>query len=121
MNTPNPNLALPSGGVCPSGSSIANDLAPRVHGSPESGFRAAMARIVCGSNQDPKQILRLHRYFAAAGTSLLAIGFLFACRVQGVISSAAFLHIAAAILVAIIVFYIMFRSGLNLKLSDPSL
>src|SRR5450755_2035561 len=80
-----------------------------------------MARIVCGSNQDPKQILRLRRYFAAAGTSLLAIGLLFACQVQGVISGAAFLRIAAAILMAIIVFYIVFRSGLNLKLSDPSL
>jgi diguanylate cyclase (GGDEF)-like protein/PAS domain S-box-containing protein len=80
-----------------------------------------MARIVFGSNQDPKQILRLHRYFAAAGTSLLAIGLLFAGRVQGVISSAAFLQIAAAILLAIVVFYTVFRSGLNLKLSDPSL
>jgi diguanylate cyclase (GGDEF)-like protein/PAS domain S-box-containing protein len=121
MNTPNPNLALPSGGVCPSGSSIADDLAPRVHDSPKSGFRAAMARIVFSSSHDPKQTLRLHSYFAAAGTSLLAIGLLFACQVQGVISSAAFLRIAAAILMAIIVFYIVFRSGLNLKLSDPSL
>jgi diguanylate cyclase (GGDEF)-like protein/PAS domain S-box-containing protein len=80
-----------------------------------------MARIVFSSSQDPKQILRLRRYFAAAGTSLLAIGLLFACQVQGVFSSATFLQIAAAILVAIIVFYIAFRSGLNLKLSDPSL
>jgi len=80
-----------------------------------------MARIVFGCNQDPKQILRLRRYFAAAGTSLLAIGLLFACWVQGVISSAAFLQIAAAILLAILVFYTVFRFGLNLKLSDPSL
>ena len=104
MDIPSPNLPHPSGGVCPRGSAIADDLAPRVYGSPERGFRAAVARIVFGSNQDPKQILRLRRYFAAAGTSLLAIGLLFACRVQGVISSAAFLQIAAAILVAIIVF-----------------
>src|ERR1700687_6186796 len=121
MDTLSPNLQHPSRAVCPSGSAIADDLAPRVHDSPESGFRAAMARIVFGPDQDPKQILRLHRYFAAAGTSLLAIGLLFACWVQGVISSAAFLQIAAAILLAILVFYTVFRFGLNLKLSDPSL
>src|ERR1700682_1732499 len=121
MDTPTPSLPHPSGGVCPSGSAIADALAPRIHASPESSFRAAMARIVFGSNQNPKQILRLHRYFAAAGTSLLAIGLLFACQVQGVISSAAFLQIAAAILLAILVFYTVFRFGLNLKLSDPSL
>ncbi len=80
-----------------------------------------MERIVFGSSQDPKQILRLRRYFAAAGTSLLAIGLLFACHVQGVITQAAFLEIAAAILLAILVFYIVLRSGLNLKLPDPSL
>ena len=57
----------------------------------------------------------------SAGTSVLAIGLLFACQVQGVISGAAFLQIAAAILLAILVFYTVFRSGLNLKLSDASL
>src|SRR6266853_4871245 len=121
MDTPTPYLAHPSAAVCPSASAIADDMAPRVPGSPENALRAAMARIVFSPSQDPKQALRLRRYFAAAGTSLLAIGLLFACQVQGVISSAAFLQIAAAILMAIIVFYIVFRSGLNLKLSDPSL
>ena len=80
-----------------------------------------MARIVFSPSQDPKQALRLRRYFAAAGTSLLAIGLLFACQVQGVISGAAFLQITAAIFLAILVFYIVFRSGLNLRLPDPSL
>src|SRR6202521_6186430 len=121
MDTLSPNLPQPSRAVCRSGSPIANDVAPRVPGSHGSGFRAAMARIVFGSNQDPKQILRLRRYFAAAGTSLLAIGLLFASRVQGVISSATVLQIAAAILLAIPVFYTVFYFGLNLELSDPSL
>jgi diguanylate cyclase (GGDEF)-like protein/PAS domain S-box-containing protein len=121
MDTSNPHLPHPSGEVWPSASAIADDLGPRVHGSPEIGFRAAMARIVFSSCQDSKQTLRLRRYFAAVGTSLLAIGLLFACQLQGVISNAAFLRIAAAILVAILVFYIVFRSGLNLKLPDPSL
>ncbi len=80
-----------------------------------------MARIVFIPSQDPRQILRLRRFFAAAGTSLLAIGLFFACQVQGVISEAAFFEIAAVSLLAILVFYIVFRSGLNLKLPDPSL
>ena len=80
-----------------------------------------MALIVFTLNRDPKQAVRLSRYFAAAGTSLLAIGLLFACEVQGVISQAAFLAIASVTLLAILAFYIVFRSGLNLKLADPSL
>jgi diguanylate cyclase (GGDEF)-like protein/PAS domain S-box-containing protein len=80
-----------------------------------------MARIVFTPSQDPKQILTLRRVFAPAGTSLLAIGLIFACQVQGVISEAAFFEIAAVSLLAILAFYIVFRSGLNLKLPDPSL
>src|SRR5271167_401582 len=109
-------------GAAPSGAFQAEeDIPPRLHNPAEGGLGTAMGRIVFGSSQDPKQILRLRRYFAAAGTSLLAIGLLFACRVQGVITQAAFLEIATAILLAILVFYIVLRSGLNLKLSDPSL
>ncbi|TMG82454.1 MAG: sensor domain-containing diguanylate cyclase [Betaproteobacteria bacterium] len=80
-----------------------------------------MARLIFSSTQGPKQTLRLRRYFAAAGTSLLAIALLFACQVQGVIGKAAFVEISALIVLAIVVFYIVFRSGLNLKLRDPSL
>jgi diguanylate cyclase (GGDEF)-like protein/PAS domain S-box-containing protein len=97
------------------------DVPSRLHNPAEGGLGAAMERIVFGASQDPKQILRLRRYFAAAGTSLLAIGLLFACQVQGIIAQAAFLEIATAILLAIVVFYVVLRSGLNLKLSDPSL
>ena len=102
-------------------SANADGTAPRAHDSPEDAFRSAIARIVFSPSQDSKQGLRLRRYFAAAGTSLLAIGLLFACRVQGVISSVAFWQITAAILLAILVFYVVFRSGLNLRLPDPSL
>ena len=80
-----------------------------------------MARVIFSSSQGPKQTLRLRRYFVAAGTSLLAIGLLFACQVQGVISKAAFVEISALIVLALLAFYIVFRSGLNLKLPDPSL
>ncbi len=121
MDTPTPYLPPPSGTAHPSASVTADDVSPRVLGSTESPLRAALARIVFTPGHDPRQTLRLRRYFAAAGTSLLAIGLLFACQVQGVLSNSAFLQIATAILLAILVFYIVFRSGLNLKLPDPSL
>ena len=81
---------------------------------------AAIGRLVF-PRQDPKQTLRLRRYFAAAGTSLLALGLIFACRLQGAIPAAAFVQIAAIVVLALVVFYGLFRSGLNLRFADPSL
>jgi diguanylate cyclase (GGDEF)-like protein/PAS domain S-box-containing protein len=121
MNTPNHRLPDPSAAALSSVSAHADEIAPRRRSSRESVLGAAIARIVFPPDHDPKQILRLRRFFAAAGTSLLAIGLFFACQVQGVISEAAFFEIAAIVLLAIVVFYIVFRSGLNLKLPDPSL
>ena len=121
MDTPSHRFHRRSTAAPSSASELAGDIGPRRRSLSEGGFRAAIARIVFGSGEDPKQILRLRRYFAAAGTSLLAIGLLFACQVQGVISQAAFHEIAAVILLAILVFYLVFRSGLNLRLPDPSL
>ncbi|WP_092434932.1 sensor histidine kinase [Collimonas sp. OK607] len=63
----------------------------------------------------------MYRYFMAAGTSFLALGLLFACYLQGALSSAAFYQSATLVLLAVLAFYIMFRSGLNLRFSDPSL
>ena len=89
------------------------------HHAGASGLGTMVGRIVFGS--ESRQILRLRRYFAAAATSLLAIGLLFACQVQGVISSSAFFALATVILLAILAFYVVLRSGLNLQLPDPSL
>jgi diguanylate cyclase (GGDEF)-like protein/PAS domain S-box-containing protein len=116
-----PRLNRQPGAVLSSAFELEEGITPRLHHLAASGMAAVVARIVFGSRQDPRQILRLRRYFAAAGTSLLAIGLLFACQVQGVISRAAFFESAAVILLAICVFYVVFRTGLNLKLSDPSL
>ena len=121
MDTPNDRLPDRSDAAPSSASALADDIAPRQHGSREGVLGAAIARIVFTPGQDPKQILRLRRFFAAAGTSLLGIGLIFACQVQGVISEAAFVEIAAVSFLAIVVFYVVFRSGLNLKLPDPSL
>ena len=63
----------------------------------------------------------MRRYFMAAGTSLLAIGLLFACHLLGVLSSAAFYRSASLVLLTALAFYIVFRSGLNRSFGDPSL
>ncbi len=121
MYTPTPCLPQTAGAVRRCASGIADDIPVRAHASPGTLLRAGIARVVDTPSQDPKQILRLRRFFAAAGTALLAIGLFFACQVQGVISQAAFFEIAALILIAILFFYVVFRSGLNLKFTDPSL
>jgi signal transduction histidine kinase/CheY-like chemotaxis protein len=79
------------------------------------------SRIFSVHHDDHKQALRMQRYVMAAGSSFLAIGLLFACSVLGVLPGAAFYRSAALILAAILVFYIVFRSGLNQRFSDPSL
>jgi diguanylate cyclase (GGDEF)-like protein/PAS domain S-box-containing protein len=116
-----PRLSHRPGAVLSSAFELEDGITARLRNPVAGGLGAVVARIVFGASRDPKQILRLRRYFAAAGTSLLAIAFLFACQVQGVISRAAFFEIAAVIVLAILVFYAVFRSGLNLKVPDPSL
>ena len=63
----------------------------------------------------------MRRFFMAAGTSLLATGLMFACYRLGFLSSAAFYQSASLVLLAVLAFYLVFRSGLNLRFSDPSL
>ena len=72
-------------------------------------------------HDDPKQALRMRRYFMAAGTSLLSIGLMLASYLLGFLSRAAFYQSASLVLLAILVFYIVFRSGLNRRFSDPNL
>ena len=63
----------------------------------------------------------MRRFFMAAGTSLLATGLMFACYRLGFLSSAAFYQSASLVLLAVLAFYLVFRSGLNLRFNDPSL
>jgi diguanylate cyclase (GGDEF)-like protein len=73
------------------------------------------------SSDDPQQVLRMGRYLTAAGTSLLAIALLFACFVYGVLPGDAFAMIAVFTLIAILVFFVIFHFGWNLRAADPSL
>ena len=61
------------------------------------------------------------RYMIAAGTSLLVVGLLFACHLLGFLSVAAFYRSSASILLAMLIFYIVFRCRFNQRFADPSL
>src|SRR5215470_3378060 len=54
---------------------------------------------------DGKQALRMRRYFAAAATSLLALGVLHACYLYGALPSDAFVQISVVIVAAILGFF----------------
>ena len=72
-------------------------------------------------HDDFAQALCINRYMIAAGTSLLVIALLLACHLLGFLSSAAFYRSSALILLAVLTFYIAFRSGFNQRFTDPSL
>jgi signal transduction histidine kinase/ActR/RegA family two-component response regulator len=68
-----------------------------------------------------RQALRMRRYLMAAGTSLMVIVLLFLAYVLGGLEWTGFVQGAALISFWVAVFYVAIRSGLNLKLRDPSL
>ena len=70
---------------------------------------------------DERQSLRIGRFLMAAGTSLLVCVTLFACAFLGLLPWRAALEGTAGIVALIVVFYLLFRTGLNLRFSDPSL
>ena len=57
----------------------------------------------------------------SAWMSLFATGLMFASYLLGFLSSAAFYQSASLVLLGVLVFYIVFRSGLNLRFSDTGL
>ncbi|MES2534310.1 MAG: GGDEF domain-containing protein [Pseudomonadota bacterium] len=72
-------------------------------------------------SDDPRQDLRLRRFLMAAATSLLVIlGLLLAASI-GLLPMQVAIHGSGAIASLAVVFYLLLRSGLNLRFSDPSL
>jgi signal transduction histidine kinase/CheY-like chemotaxis protein len=69
----------------------------------------------------PSQALHTQHLGIAAGSFVLAIALLLACAALGILSNTAFLQSAALVLLSYLVFYLVFRSGLNHRCSDPSL
>jgi signal transduction histidine kinase/CheY-like chemotaxis protein len=70
---------------------------------------------------DERQALRLRRYVLAAGTSLMVVVLLYVAYLLGGLEWAGFVQGTALILFWVALFYILFRTRLNLRLPDASL
>jgi len=70
---------------------------------------------------DARQATRMGRFLMAAATSLLVCATLFFCAAMGLLPWRAAVEGSGGIIALILVFYALFRSGLNLRFSDPSL
>ncbi|HEX2829669.1 MAG TPA: response regulator [Burkholderiales bacterium] len=70
---------------------------------------------------DPRQRVRIVRLLIASGSSLLVVALFGLGYLLGFIPEAAFLTGSAMVLGSVALFYVVFRSGANLRFSDPSL
>jgi len=70
---------------------------------------------------DERQRLRMRRFLIASGTSLLVCLVLFVCSYFGVLPLQAAVRGTVGIVALIVLFYVLFRFGLNLRFADPSL
>ena len=78
-------------------------------------------RVPAPTPDDPRQALRIRRYLMAVGTSMLAVAALFIAHLFGVMPRSAALEGTAMILALSVIFYLLFRFGVNRQFSDPSL
>jgi diguanylate cyclase (GGDEF)-like protein len=70
---------------------------------------------------DERQALRIGRFLMGAGTSALVFLVLVLSAFLGLLPWDAAIHGGAAIVALVALFFALFRTGLNLRLSDPSL
>src|SRR5204862_6559374 len=81
--------------------------------------------VILAENRDARdrdrQALRLHRYGMAAATSVMVIALLWIAYWFGDITWRGVTHGTALILFWVPLFYVLLRSGINLRLADPSL
>lgn len=80
-----------------------------------------MARFTFFPEDDPKQTLRIRRTFMAYGFYLLAYLILLFALFQDLIELRIYLWFVAITTLTHLVYYLICRSGLNLKLHDPSM
>jgi len=71
--------------------------------------------------EEKEQAVRMRRFLMAAGSSLMVIALAVLCWWQGILDFIPFLQATMAILFLIVFFYAAFRTGWNLRFSDPSL
>jgi len=72
-------------------------------------------------SRDARQSLRLKRYLMGASTSLLAAAALFICHWLGLLALESAVGGAALIGFFVVLFFALFRFGVNLRFRDPSL
>ena len=80
-----------------------------------------MATFALFPSDDPVQAHRIRRYLIAAGTSVLVWVLLFLLYWEGYLRQTGLVHATGWMLFFFVLFYALFRSGLNLKVRDPSL
>ena len=80
-----------------------------------------MAQFSVFPSDDREQSIRFRRYLIASGTSLIVVFLLGVCVLAGVLAWRPFGIAASGVLVSIVTFYLLFRSGLNRRAADPSL
>lgn len=71
--------------------------------------------------RDERQTLRVARFLMAAGTSLLVCVALLICSFLGLFPWRAAIDGSVGILALVLIFYLLFRSGINQRFADPSL
>ncbi|MBI3374640.1 MAG: GGDEF domain-containing protein [Betaproteobacteria bacterium] len=82
-------------------------------------MRPKLMRLIAGD--DPRQILRMRRYFMALGASAMALALFGLAGWAGVIDSATLISASALTLALAGAFFLVFRCGWNLRFGDPSL
>jgi signal transduction histidine kinase len=83
--------------------------------------RRGLTRVALPASGDARQDLRLRRYMMAAATSVMVIVLLWVAYWFGGLSWRGVVQGTALILFWVAVFYTVLRSGLNLRMGDPSL
>ena len=80
-----------------------------------------MIKFLLTSKGDPRQSVRLRRFLLASATYAICIPLLGLAYAFKLIATGPALLVAAAIVAVNVGFYVVFRTGLNLKFEDPSL
>ncbi len=93
-------------------------MAARIKDNP---FLKALKYIHIFPENDPKQVLRIRRFFMALTVYVLCVILAYCSYLVGVMEWQAIAGFLIIIPIINIILYIVFRTGLNLRMSDPSL
>jgi signal transduction histidine kinase/DNA-binding response OmpR family regulator len=96
-------------------------VAEELKGAQVTNWRSVVTRTALPASGDDRQDLRVRRYMMAAATSLMVVVLLWIAYWFGGLSWSGVVQGTALILFWLAVFYVVLRSGLNLRLADPSL